>query len=149
MACECSSGAASGLLVLAIDGHVQGWATTIGFGVSLGAMSGFWEICYGEYTTNAPLLIWPRMLLSRAACGIAGILLADVFGLEILGTINGTLSTFGLCGMALGPVVMSLLYEYSGQSFRLPLLILASANAIGAAAMACVVSAQTQASHRL
>ena len=107
------SGAAAGMLVLAIDGHLQGWAVTLGFGATLGAMSGFWEICYG-------------------------ILLADVFGLDILGTINGTLSTFGLVGMALGPVVMSLLYEYSGQSFRLPLMILASANVVGAAVMACV-----------
>jgi MFS family permease len=66
-----ASGSASALLVVSIDGVVARWVTVIGFGVSLGMMSGFWEICYG-------------------------ILLADVFGLEILGTITGTLSTFGL-----------------------------------------------------
>jgi hypothetical protein len=62
---------ANALLVLAIDqklGHdpVLRWVATIGFGSALGMMSGAWEVCYA-------------------------ILLADVFGLEILGTINGTL----------------------------------------------------------
>ena len=70
-----ASGAASALLVVSIDGAVHRWVTVVGFGVSLGMMSGFWEICYG-------------------------ILLADVFGLEILGTITGTLSTFGLSARA-------------------------------------------------
>ena len=46
------------------------------------------------------------------------------------------LSTFGLIGMAIGPVYMSLLYEHSGGSFRLPLTLLAIANASGAVAMA-------------
>ena len=63
------------VLVLAIDGRLRlsRWAAAIGFGGMLGIMSGAWEICYS-------------------------ILLADVFGLQILGTINGTLSTFGLMG---------------------------------------------------
>ena len=41
-------------------------------------------------------------------------------------------------GMALGPVVLSLLYEANGGSFRQPLLLLASANCIGGMVMACV-----------
>jgi len=40
--------------------------------------------------------------------------------------------------MALGPVVLSLLYEANGGSFRQPLLLLASANCIGGMVMACV-----------
>ena len=141
-----ASGLASALLVVSIDGAVGRWVTVVGFGVSLGMMSGFWEICYG-------------------------ILLADVFGLEILGTITGTLSTFGLSahthsvvqystaierarhtlqltfvrvlrycavGMAIGPVALSLSYEAHGGTFRYPLLLLASANFVGAFVMACV-----------
>jgi hypothetical protein len=38
--------------------------------------------------------------------------------------------------MAIGPVYMSLMYEHSGGSFRLPLMLLAIANASGAVAMA-------------
>ena len=58
--------------------------------------------------------------------------------MEILGTLSGTLSTFGLLGMAVGPVLMSLLFEHDGGSFRLPLLLLALVNGAGAGAMACV-----------
>ena len=42
-----SSCAASALLVLANDYELSPWATTVGFGLSLGMMSGCWEICYG------------------------------------------------------------------------------------------------------
>ena len=65
-------------------------------------------------------------------------MLAAWQGLEILGTLSGTLSTFGLLGMAVGPVLMSLLFEHDGGSFRLPLLLLAAVNGAGAVAMACV-----------
>ena len=65
-------------------------------------------------------------------------MLAACQGLEILGTLSGTLSTFGLLGMAVGPVLMSLLFEHDGGSFRLPLLLLALVNGAGAVAMACV-----------
>ena len=41
-------------------------------------------------------------------------------------------------GMAIGPVALSLLYEAHGSSFRYPLLLLASANFVGASVMACV-----------
>ena len=58
--------------------------------------------------------------------------------MEILGTLSGTLSTFGLLGMAVGPVLMSLLFEHDGGSFRLPLLLLSLVNGAGAVAMACV-----------
>ena len=37
-----ASGSASALLVVSIDGTVAPWVTVIGFGVSLGMMSGFW-----------------------------------------------------------------------------------------------------------
>ena len=40
--------------------------------------------------------------------------------------------------MALGPVVLSVLYEANGESFHYPLLLLASANMVGASVMACV-----------
>ena len=40
--------------------------------------------------------------------------------------------------MALGPVALSLLYEANGNSFRHALLLLASANMVGASVMACV-----------
>ena len=68
---------------------------------------------------------------------IFNVLLADVFGLEALGTLTGTLSLFGLSGMAVGPIMLSMLRE-SFDSFRPALLLLTVVTAAGAAMMAAV-----------
>ena len=49
----------------------------------------------------------------------------------------GTLSLFGLSGMAVGPILLSVLREWSG-SFRPTLLLLCVLTAAGSASMAVV-----------
>ena len=88
------------------------WATTIVYGVGFGLTNGVYGVIFN-------------------------VLLADVFGLEALGTLTGTLSLFGLSGMAIGPIMLSMLRE-SFDSFRPALLLLTVVTAAGAAMMAAV-----------
>ena len=48
--------------------------------------------------------------------------------MEMLATLAGTLEWFNLTGMASGPVTHSVIYEATGQSFRIPLLLMAASN---------------------
>ena len=52
-------------------------------------------------------------------CNVSGILLTTV-GLDS--------ELFNLTGMASGPVLVSLVYESTGHSFRVPLILMAGGN---------------------
>ena len=99
-------------------------AMVVGYGCGFGLMSSTWGICFNVLLVGASelgLLLGAGLLSRALRC-------ADLFGMEMLATLAGTLEWFNLTGMASGPVTHSVIYEATGQSFRIPLLIMAASN---------------------